>query len=73
MEECLKESPGFSVDIMKKNRIRSAIIKNFKERDAFTMIRPVVDESKLAHVESINWDSDVLKPEFKRQVTAFVN
>ena len=73
LEECLKEAPGFTADLMKKNRIRNAIVKNFKDREAVTMIRPVVDEHKLAHVESINWDSDVLKPEFKRQVTSFVN
>jgi hypothetical protein len=40
------------------------------------MVRPVADEAKLAHVEDVPWDSQdksSLKPEFKRQVTHFVN
>ena len=73
MEECLKEAPGYTADVVKKNRIRNAITRTFKEREGFTMIRPIVDESKLAHVDSVKWDSDQLKPEFKKQVTSFVN
>ena len=49
----MKEAPGYTADVVKKNRIRAAIIKHFKEREAFTMIRPIADEAKLAHIESI--------------------
>jgi hypothetical protein len=73
LEDCLKEAPGYSADLMKKNRIRAAIVKHFKEREAFTMIRPITDEQKLAHIEQIAWDTEGLKPEFKKQVAAFVN
>lgn len=50
--------------------IREAITKHFKDRDCFTFIRPVADEAKLAHVDSLKWEE--LKSEFRRQVTAFV-
>ena len=73
LEECLKETPGYTADVVKKNRIRSAIVGNFKERECFTMIRPVADEAKLAHIDSLKWESDSLKPEFKKQVNSFVN
>jgi Guanylate-binding protein, N-terminal domain len=75
LEDCLQEAPGFTADVLRKNKIRMAILKHFKERECFTMIRPVSEESKLAHVESLSWDdsSNGLKPEFKRQVTNFVN
>ena len=69
----MQEAPGFTNDVLRKNKIRQAIVKHFKERECYTMVRPVSDESKLAHVESINWETDALKPEFKRQVTNFVN
>ena len=64
LEECLQESPGFSKEVMQKNKIRDAILRNFKERECFTIVRPVSDESKLAHVDSVEWDA--LKPEFKK-------
>ncbi len=73
LEECLKEAPGFSTEMLKKNRIRAAILKNFKEREAVVMVRPIADEQKLAHIEGVKWDSEELKPEFKRQVNGFVN
>ena len=56
---------------MQKNKIRDAILRHFKERECFTIVRPVSDESKLAHVDSVEWDA--LKPEFKKQVTNLVN
>ena len=71
LEECLQENPRLSTDSIKKNKIRGAIVNNFKERECFTFIRPVSDEAKLAHVEEQTWES--LKPEFKKQVVFFVN
>jgi hypothetical protein len=51
--------------------IRDAINKYFKERECFTMIRPVSDESKLAHIETLKYEE--LKTDFRKQVTSFVN
>jgi hypothetical protein len=60
--------------VIKKNKIRRAILKHFGERHCFTMARPVSDESKLAHVDSLDWEhSPDLKPLFKRQVVNFIN
>lgn len=73
LEDCLKEAPGYSADVVKKNKIRNAIVKNFRERECFTMIRPVTEEGKLAHIEEFPWDGPDLKPDFKRQVTHFIN
>jgi hypothetical protein len=76
LEDCLKEAPGYTADVVKKNRVRAAITRTFKEREAFTMIRPVADEAKLAHIENVKWDATgdaALKPEFKKQVNAFIN
>jgi hypothetical protein len=44
LEDCLKEAPGYTADVVKKNKIRAAILKHFKDREAFTLIRPVSDE-----------------------------
>lgn len=54
---------------MKKNQIREAITKYFKERDCFIMIRPVSDESKLAHIEDLKWEE--LKSDFRKVVSNF--
>lgn len=70
LEECLLPSPGISQDTLKKNAIREAISKYFKERECFTMIRPVADESKLAHVDSLKFEE--LKTEFRKEVGNFV-
>ncbi len=35
------------------------------------MIRPVSDESKLAHIETLKYEE--LKTDFRKQVTSFVN
>ena len=71
LEECLQASPGLSVDVMRKNKIREALVANFKERECFTMIRPVTDESKLAHIDDLKWED--LKLDFRKQVTQFIN
>ena len=35
------------------------------------MIRPISDESKLAHVDNMKWED--LKPDFRKQVTSLVS
>lgn len=66
LEDCLQETAGFTQDVMKKNKIRQSISKYFKDRNCFTMARPVSDESKLAHVDSLDWEGTELKPQFKK-------
>jgi hypothetical protein len=56
---------------LKKNRIRESIQKFFKERECFTLIRPVTDESKLAHIDDLKWEE--LKSEFRKEVSAFLS
>jgi len=51
--------------------VRESIGKYFKERECFTMIRPISDESKLAHVDSMKWED--LKAEFRKQTTSLVS
>ena len=38
-----------------------AIAKYFKDRDCFTLIRPVSDESKLSHIDDIKFEESSLK------------
>lgn len=64
LEECLQEASGFSADTLRKNKVRSSIQRHFKERECFTLVRPIAEEARLAHIESENWEE--LKPEFKR-------
>jgi hypothetical protein len=71
LEECLQSIPGFSQEIRKKNQIREAITKYFKERECFIMVRPVTDESKLSHVDDLKWEE--LKSDFRREVSNFTS
>lgn len=41
LEKALDQQKGFSDAIEQKNRIRRLIKHFFKERDCFTMVRPV--------------------------------
>lgn len=70
LEECLQPSPGLSSEVLKKNGIREAILKHFKERECFTLVRPVAEEAKLAHIDSLKFEE--LKTEFRKGVTAFL-
>lgn len=47
LEQSLKELPGSSDMIEKKNRVRRLITSMFKERDCFTMVRPTEEERDL--------------------------
>lgn len=56
LEDCLSEVEGYSAEVSRKNKIRESISRYFQHRECFTIIRPITDESKLAHVESVPWD-----------------
>lgn len=70
LEDCLRLEAGYSDDIYKKNKVRESILKFFSDWDCVTLIWPIADENRLAHIEDENFDS--LKTEFKQGVNQFV-
>ena len=57
-------------EINKKNEIRKIIKLFFKERDCYTLIRPVHDEKKLKMIDQI--PQEQLRPEFLSQMNLLV-
>lgn len=55
---------------MSKNKIREGITKYFKDRDCYTLIRPLNEEDLLAHIEEQSFSS--LKPEFQAQMNKLI-
>lgn len=55
---------------MKKNKIREGITKYFKDRDCYTLIRPLTEEHELAHIEEQEFSS--LKQEFQTQMNKLI-
>lgn len=51
MENSLRLNEETSPEMVQKNEIRLAIIKYFKQRDCFTLVRPVHEETKLRVVD----------------------
>ena len=49
-----------------KNKIRKLIKAYFKDRDCFTMVRPLTNENQLQSLESL--EPDKLRPEFLEQI-----
>ena len=49
-----------------KNKIRKLIKTYFKDRDCFTMVRPMVKEKELQNMD--NASPDNLRPEFLEQI-----
>jgi hypothetical protein len=68
LERALQPAPGFTEQIEAKNRIRRMLTHFFPERDCFTMVRPVTDESLLQRLSST--PSEKLRPEFREQMVA---
>ena len=50
MENALKDVKGLSDAVENKNRVRRMIRHFFKERDCFTMVRPMEDERMLQNL-----------------------
>jgi hypothetical protein len=67
LEKALEEQKGFSDKTEEKNRIRRLLKSFFKERQCFTMIRPVTDEDSLQNLEQMS--EDMFRAEFLEQVT----
>lgn len=67
LEKALEEQKGFSDKIEEKNRIRRLLKSFFKERQCYTMIRPVTDEESLQNLDKMS-END-FRPDFLEQVT----
>ncbi len=65
----LKTSNQFDEDVEEKNKIRKLLTSFFKDRDCFTMVRPLVDETKLQDLDAIPFEE--LRPDFIEQVIQF--
>lgn len=56
---------------LRKNNIRKELVSFFKERDCFTLIRPVDDENKLQNMSKVREED--LRPKFKLLVQDLKN
>ena len=66
LEKALEEQKGFSDKIEEKNRIRRLLKSFFKERQCYTMIRPVTNEELLQNLEQV--EEEKFRPDFVDQV-----
>lgn len=66
LDRALSQQKGFSDSVESKNRIRRLLQTFFKERDCFTMVRPLMDEENLQNLDKLDFDK--LRPEFFEQV-----
>lgn len=62
LENALRPQKGTSDLAMRKNSIRKELTSFFRERDCFTLVRPVDDEAKLQNMSKVR-DSE-LRPKF---------
>lgn len=66
LENALQIQSGFTDDVEQKNRIRRLLLTFFQDRDCYTMIRPLLDETNLQNLENV--PQSQLRPEFLEQV-----
>ena len=57
---------GFSDGVEQKNRIRRLLTTFFKERECFTLVRPLTNEENLQNLEKMDLKS--VRPEFFEQI-----
>jgi hypothetical protein len=53
LDQALQEQKGSSDQTEQKNRLRRMICSFFKERDCFTMVRPIEDEKDLQKLNTL--------------------
>lgn len=63
LETALGAVPEISSGAKAKNAIRESIKSLFPDRDCFALVRPISDEQKLAHLETVA--PSQLRPEFR--------
>ena len=68
LEKALQSQKGFSDTVEEKNRIRRLLKDFFKDRECFTLVRPVSNESDLQNLEEK--EADKLRPEFIQHMLA---
>ena len=66
LENSLRDAKGLSDAVERKNRVRRMIRHFFKERDCFTMVRPMEDERMLQNLAKA--PDDMVRDEFVKQV-----
>ena len=72
LELCLKTAEdNNNKEIQAKNINREIIKKNFKKRDAYTLVIPTTDEQKIKNLENEN--RSLLRQEFLKQVDHMIN
>jgi len=64
LEQCLEPQKGLSDEVFQKNNIRQSIKNFFADLDCVTLVRPVANESQLAHIEELAYQD--LRPEFRQ-------
>lgn len=71
LEYALQSIQGNEPDKQRKNNIRTKIKNYFKARDCSCLVRPLVNERQLAHIEQQSWDD--LRADFKENVEFLTN
>ncbi|OQR87765.1 guanylate-binding protein [Achlya hypogyna] len=66
LERALAPQPGLTQAVMERNRVRHMMTSFFKDRDCYTMVRPVYDENQLQQVDRIPISE--LRAEFQDQL-----
>lgn len=68
LEKALQTQKGFSDSTEDKNRIRRMLKEFFKDRDCWTLVRPVANELDLQNL--VDREVNQLRPEFVEQMNA---
>ncbi len=71
LENALQLQKGYSDAVEEKNKVRKLITSYFKERDCFSMVRPVENEKDLQNLQTLE-DSEIRK-EFIEQAQMLRN
>lgn len=66
LEQALAPQRNLNQSSMERNRIRNMMTSFFKERDCFTIVRPVTDEDQLQQIDRLPLEE--LRPEFQTQL-----
>lgn len=71
LETALGSVPETSSGAKAKNSIRESIKSLFPDRDCFALVRPISDEQKLAHLETV--PPSQMRPEFRDGLAKLVS
>lgn len=71
LENALQLQKGFSETVEEKNKVRKLITSYFKERDCFSMVRPVENEKDLQNLQTL--EDEQIRKEFLEQAETLRN